>query len=429
LCCDDNVGVDSAGSQSVLNEDLATRRAALDQIVEDLRTRQAELVDRGVARIFGEIPAYSKIAHTSFVADVRDHVDVHHDAVIRSLAARRPLEGEELAFMRARAARRVGRVPLGDFMQGFRVYMEVLWEALLESAVDEHAREAALEAAGIFIRYLNSAATEAADVYVEAERLLLAQGDRVRRDLLEDLLAGRTPAPGPKLMAARDAGLLPAVPCVVIVAVPLSAPEDEHALRAVAVALARAVGSALQPLTVTRHDELVLIARVEGDVGDLVEALGQAQERLAATATKLAVGMSAVQSGLDRVSHAYAEAQAAVEKMRPAGGVLALPTMSAFDCLTLFGRETARQRIPAAVRQFVADDLADGRVLTTTLLEYVAADFNARLTAERLFLHPNTARYRLGKIEERTGCNLRHVADVMDLLIAVRVAEAELADA
>jgi sugar diacid utilization regulator len=230
-------------------------------------------------------------------------------------------------------------------------------------------------------------------------------------------------------MAARDAGLLPAVPCVVIVAVPLSPPEDEHTLRAVAVALSRAVGSALQPLTVTRHDELVLIARVEGDVGELVAAVGQAQERLAADATKLAVGVSAVQSGLDRVAHGYAEAQAAVDKMRSAGGVLALPVMSAFDCLTLFGRETARQRIPAAVRQFVADDLADGRVLTTTLLEYVAADFNAKLTAERLYVHPNTARYRLGKIEERTGCNLRRVADVMDLLIAVRVAEAELADA
>jgi DNA-binding PucR family transcriptional regulator len=34
-------------------------------------------------------------------------------------------------------------------------------------------------------------------------------------------------------------------------------------------------------------------------------------------------------------------------------------------------------------------------------------------------VHPNTARYRLGKIEERTGCDLRRVADVMDLLIAV----------
>jgi len=173
----------------------------------------------------------------------------------------------------------------------------------------------------------------------------------------------------------------------------------------------------------------VLIAQVEEDPRDLVEAIGQAQERLATAGTKLAIGVSAVQSGLDRVAGAYAEAQAALERVRATGGVLALPVMSAFDCLTLFGRETARRRIPASVRQFVAEDHADGRVLTTTLLEYVASDFNAKLTAERLFVHPNTARYRLGKIEERTGCNLRHVADVLDLLIAVRVAEAELTDA
>ena len=100
---------------------------------------------------------------------------------------------------------------------------------------------------------------------------------------------------------------------------------------------------------------------------------------------------------------------------------MALPAMSTFDCLTLFGPETARRRIPEEVRQFVSEDLAEGRVLTTTLLEYAASDFNARLTAERLFVHPNTARYRLGKIEERTGCDLRCVADVVDLLIAVRL--------
>jgi sugar diacid utilization regulator len=412
----------------VLDQDPAARDA-LDQIVEALRARTAELVALGVERIFGEIPAYTKLAETPFVAAVHDHVEMHHEAVIRSLAARRPLERDELGFMRPQVTRRVGRIPLADFMQGFRIYMEVLWEALLESSVDEHAREGALEAAGIVLRYINAAATEAAEVYLEAERLLLAQGDRVRRDLLDDLLAGRDPAPGPKLMAARDAGLHPPAPCVVVVAVPLVTPDDEHARRAVAVALARAVGSTRQPLTVTRHDELVLIARVDGEVADLVEALGSAQERLATAGTALAIGVSAVQSGLDRVANAYAEAQAALETVRAAGGVLALPVMSAFDCLTLFGRETARQRIAPAVRQFVAEDLADGRVLTTTLLEYVACDFNAKLTAEHLYVHPNTARYRLGKIEERTGCDLRRVADVIDLLIAVRVAEAELVDA
>jgi sugar diacid utilization regulator len=405
------------------------RQAALVQIVEALRARQVELVDRGVERIRSEIPAYGKIRDPGFVADVREHVDLHHQALIRSLTEQRPPEREELGFIRPRATRRVGRIPLADFMHAFRIYNEVFWEALLESATGEQARTVASELAGIVIRYINTSAAEAAEVYVEAEQLLLAEGDRVRRDLLEDLLAGRPPAPGPKLMAAHDAGLRAAAPCVVIVAVPLTPPEGEHMLRALALALARAVGSALQPLTVTRHDELVLIARVEGDARDLVAALVAAQERLTADGTTLAIGVSAVQSGLERTAHAYAEAQGALERVRATGGVVALPVLSAFDCLTLFGRETARGRIPASVRQFVADDLADGRILTTTLLEYVAADFNARLTAERLYVHPNTARYRLGKIEERTGCNLRSVADVLDLLIAVRVAEAEISSA
>jgi hypothetical protein len=405
----------------LLDEDLATPRAPLDAIVEALRARTDELVERGVERIFADIPAYTPLAGTPFVTDVRRHVAMHHDAVVRSLAERRPLSSEELGFMRPQVTRRVGRIPLADFMQGFRVYMEILWEALLESAVDEQGRRAALESAGVVIRYINTAAAEAADVYLEAERLLLAQGDRVRRDLLEDLLAGRAPAPGPKLTAAREAGLHPPAACAVIVAVPLTPPEDEHALRAVAVALARAVGSAVPPLTVTRHDELVLIARVEGDARDLVTALGEAQERLAGNGTQLAVGVSAVQQGLDRVASAYAEAQDAVERVRATGGIVALPTMSAFECLTIFGRETARQRIPESVRRFVAEDLANGGVLTQTLLQYVASDFNTKLAAERLYVHPNTARYRLGKIEERTGCDLRSVADVMDLLIAVNL--------
>jgi hypothetical protein len=409
----------------VLEEQPATGRAGLDVIVEALHTRQDELVERGVELIFSNIPAYGRAAQPAFVADVREHVRLHHEAVVRSVAARRPLERDELGFMRPRAARRAGRIPLTDFMQGFRVYMEVLWNAVLESAVDEPAREAALEAAGVVIRYINSAAAEAADAYLEAERLLTAQGDRVRRDLLDDLLAGRAPEPGPKLTAARDAGLHPPAPFAVLVAAPLTPPDDEFARRSAAVTLAGAGGSVLQPLTVTRHDEIVVIARVDGDVGELVDALGAAHERLAADGIRLATGVSIVRTGLEHVAGAYEEAEAALERVRATGGIIALPALSTFDCLTLFGRATARRRVPAGIRRFVTEDRAEGQLLTTTLLEYVACDFNVRLTAERLFVHPNTARYRLGKIEERTGCDLRRVADVLDLLIAVRIAEAE----
>jgi DNA-binding PucR family transcriptional regulator len=77
--------------------------------------------------------------------------------------------------------------------------------------------------------------------------------------------------------------------------------------------------------------------------------------------------------------------------------------------------------VPAAVRGFVEDDARQGRVLSDTLLAYVECDLSVKLAAERLFVHPNTAHYRLAKIEDRTGCNVRRLADVQLLTIAIRL--------
>ena len=101
--------------------------------------------------------------------------------------------------------------------------------------------------------------------------------------------------------------------------------------------------------------------------------------------------------------------------------MLALPLLSSFDYLVLRDDETARRLIRPQVRQFVSDDLAAGGTLITTLVEFAACDMNAKTAAERLHLHVNTAYYRLERIAERTGCDLRRLADVMELLIAVRL--------
>ena len=397
---------------------------ALAGLIDALTARRDEIIEKGLHRIRTEIPEYRAIVDPAFVEDVRQHVALHHDAMTRSVAARRPPVREDFAFMRGRATRRVGRIPLAAFMQAFRIYQEEFWDALLAGADGEAARSSAIEAAGTIIRYINLAAAEAAEVYLEAERLLHAQGERVRRDLLEDLLAGRAPAPGPKLTAAREAGLVPGAECILIAAHPVSAPHDERQLRSAAVALTRAVGGVVAPVAVVRHEEVVVVTTVDRPVEALIEALEGAQEQLAGEGVPLAIGISTLQTGLDRMPDAYAEAESALERVRASGGVVALPALSAFDCLALFGPDTARRRIPPKVREFVEQDLAEDRVLTTTLLEYVASDFNTKVAAERLFVHPNTARYRLGKIEERTGCDLRHVADVLDLLIALRVHDA-----
>ena len=393
----------------------------LTGLIDALTLRREEIIEKGLHRIRTEIAEYRAIVDPVFVDDVRQHVALHHDLMMRSVAAGHPPPREEMSFMRARATRRVGRIPLAAFMQAFRIYQEEFWDALLASADSEAARISAMEAAGVIIRYINLAAAEAAEVYLEAERLLHAQGERVRRDLLEDLLAGQPPAPGPKLTAARAAGLVPGAACILIAAHPISPPQDDRQLRSVAVALTRAVGAAVAPVAVVRHEEVVVVTTVDRPVEALIDGLETAQAQFAGEGIALAIGVSTLQDGIDRMQEAYGEAVTALERVRAAGGVVALPALSAFDCLALFGSATARRRIPPRVRQFVVDDLAEDGVLTTTLLEYIAADFNTKVAAERLYVHPNTARYRLGKIEERTGCDLRHVADVLDLLIALRV--------
>ena len=94
--------------------------------------------------------------------------------------------------------------------------------------------------------------------------------------------------------------------------------------------------------------------------------------------------------------------------------------MSAFDYLTLRRDPTASRLIPGPIQEFVNDDARQGGVLIATLSEYVASDLNARRAAERLHIHVNTAHYRLGKIAERTGCDLHRFADLVEILIAAR---------
>jgi PucR C-terminal helix-turn-helix domain/GGDEF-like domain len=395
---------------------------AVMRIVETLRERQDEIIAKGIEAMRREIPAYARNDDPAFLSDVWEHVKLHNDALIASIERQRPLTPEELLFIRPVATRRVGRIPLGEFMGAFRLYNEVFWEAVLEAATDDEARAAALSMVAIVMRYINVAATSASEAYVEAESMLKAQGERLRRDLLEDLLEGRAPEPGPKLGAAREAGLEPTLPCLLIAARAVGTTPDEHELRSAAASLARAGGAAVQPLTVVRQDEIVVVAPATGvDAADLAATLGASQARLAEHGITLAIGMSTIQP-LEGLPAAYAEACAAVERLSGAGGILALPKLRAFESLTLFGHETAGRLVSPEVRAFVQEDVDGGGLLTTTLLEYVAADLNATVAAERLYVHVNTVRYRLKKIAERTGCDLRRLSEVLDLLVAVHIA-------
>jgi sugar diacid utilization regulator len=400
---------------------VAPGRAA---VLRRLRERTAEFVDETVRRVWRDIPSYTAVRDPAFRADVAAHVHAHHETVLRILEADAPVTREDLLFVRRHTADRVGRIPIADYLRSHRIYQDVVWDGLLEAADDAGNAHWVLAMVGTLLDYINVATTHAAELYIEIEQVDLAGGERIRRDLLEDLVAARPVAPGPRQDAARDAGLGPEVPCLAVVAVPRAMPDDEQVLRSAAGALRRACGTGLTPLTVLRREEIVVVTPIRGSESDeVVTNLTAAHERLASQNVQLAVGVSTVHPGLAGVASAHREARGAADCLGPDGGVLALPALSAFDYLSSFRDPTAERLICPAIRQFVEEDIARGGVLTSTLVAYVASDLNIKALSERIYVHPNTAHYRLHRIGKQTGRDPRKMSQVLELLIAIRQAQ------
>ena len=68
----------------------------------------------------------------------------------------------------------------------------------------------------------------------------------------------------------------------------------------------------------------------------------------------------------------------------------------------------------------ILDPLRDHPQLLDTLAAYLAADQNVNTAAEALHVHPNSLRYRLGRVEELLGRSLRSPATMADLYVALR---------
>ncbi len=399
---------------------------AIVALRQALEQRLDAMADEATERIVLEVPAY-RAADEQFRADIRAHVVAHLHASLGTLDADREVTREDLLFVRPHAARRAKRVSVTEFVQAFYVGERVLWDTALGLADDEASRRAALVLASHLPRYFEVATTHAAEVYLETQEQLAATGERIRRDLLEDLLAGRELEPGPRLDAARAAGLVDESSVVVISATPSRTPSDEQLLRGGAAALARAIGGRMPPLAVVRQDEIVVVVpAAEGLPDTVVPRLVEVQNRLADAGLPLAVAISTAVNGLAQIPDAYRESSTIRIARGSAPGVVALSELSAFEYLTLRADPTTGRLIPRAVHEFVAQDLAEGGPLIATLREYVACDLNARRAADNLHIHVNTAHYRLSRIAERTGYDLRSVSDLIEILIAARLADAQL---
>ena len=384
-----------------------------------VQERIDDVVDAALAKMCEEIPAYAA-AGPAFFADVRHQVHLHYRLKLDRLLGEEDVSLDDLAFARNAAMRRArSGLALEDYINAFRVGQQVFWEAVLDAAGPTAAgREAALSLATPLMRYCDFASTHAGHAYAEFRQHAVADADRERRDLLEHLLAGELPGRGPLRAAAQGYGM-GAARLMVVVASPAGPGGDPDAAGA---ALARAALGDTRTLVVLRQAEIVAVPALGPgcDAARVCERVDAVEARLREAGLPLALGISTPAAGVAELPRAYAEAHAALELVAD-GGVAALPRLAAFDYLTLSAPETARRLVDPALREFLVEDRARGGGLRDTVQALAAADLQVAGAARRLQVHPNTLQYRVSRIEQRTGRNPRRVADLIELLVAIRL--------
>jgi PucR C-terminal helix-turn-helix domain/GGDEF-like domain len=402
--------------------DVAARRQVLCPLLE----RVDVLAEEGARAIRAELPTYGAQSE-QFHADVLDQVRRNYTSVLTALMEGRALTADDVAYQRAAAMRRArAGIALEDYLRGYRVGHQVMWEAIVESAQAGRPGENVTVAfATELMRHVDYAATNAAQSYVEFRQYGLADADRERRDLLEHLLEGRLPEQGPLAAAGERYGLGTTTPALVAVAVSLGTVGDDAPTLASA-SLAHAGLQEATSLVVIRQSEIVGVMALgrDHDPDEVIVRVEYAQERLSASGTPMAIGVSTIAARVGDLPQAYREASAAVGFVGKEGGVAALTRLSPFEYMALTADTTARRMVDAGLVEFLRDDRSRGGVLVATVRAYAETDMRLKETAARLYVHPNTAKYRLNRIEELTGLDPRAFTDLHALLVAIALDDA-----
>jgi hypothetical protein len=138
-----------------------------------------------------------------------------------------------------------------------------------------------------------------------------------------------------------------------------------------------------------------------------------------------AIGVSETRDAPGEASRAYREAVDAATIGRALlgdGGSIAYSQLGAYRYLVHISPDAApHDRMRAAVDQLIEYDRRRRTVLLDTLERYLAERRSVIESARALFIHPNTLRQRLGRIEELTGLGLDD-DDLLSLELAIKLA-------
>lgn len=382
------------------------------QLAEAMLERLPEFADRLAERLSEEDGFYREV-NSSAPQELRRVCAANLRRALETF-----LEGTELALD---AVRKTGRaqarqgIPLLAVLRAFRIAGTFAYETLLqraETGVIDTAQT--VEISEMVWRIIDEYSEALADAYRDVEAERTQQQEELRTRLLDDLLEGRATRQSDLDQAADALGLRHGGTLVVVVAEePQTGGNDTRVspagIRASALVRSRRWRSAWR-VDSGRETGIVLIER-SGELSRLRNELAS---------TSLAIGLSKPCTELGEVPGALHRARLA-RCCIPAGR----------HGLVVFGEQPVTLMVAASpglameiARDVFGELLAQPSTDRDTLLKTLSAWFvgsgTAREAAASLFVHPNTVRYRIRRIEEMTKRRLADPVGTAELYLALQ---------
>ena len=185
--------------------------------------------------------------------------------------------------------------------------------------------------------------------------------------------------------------------------------------------LARPIVPAAWPAGAGNLVQPLLGAGVVAELGDATLTLtaDPALVREVALTVSLPCGIGE-EAMLDRLGTALPSALAGLGLARERGGIVTSRDLVTFEgLLELQDPERLAPFTEQLILPLITHDEGHGSALLPTLRAFLDNDGQVTATAQEMFLHPNSLRHRLRRIEELTGANPRVFRDRVGLAIGV----------
>lgn len=137
---------------------------------------------------------------------------------------------------------------------------------------------------------------------------------------------------------------------------------------------------------------------------------------------RIHAGVSERFSEIRQVRSAVTHAQEALTLSGQTTDVVALDFYDDMVAYQLIRSVASTKTLEEMTARILGELLQPGSAdLLHTLMVYLSCDGNAKLTAEKMFLHSNTLHYRLRKIEGLLRRDLKKNEDLFDVMLAVKI--------